>query len=167
MAKEPVQNVTAEAQSSLPAKLDMQNLSKEQVPEVLALIQKKINTIKGNLREEPLSIKVNIPGYGDVEKLADVEALIKLLAGIREKARLYNIILEEKGVSKTKHAFKEHGYSLGKWEDFLSFRINETVHRIELDKLNNVKGILETTLSEEDKFRLTMAKALSGLLDDE
>ncbi|MGL4385089.1 MAG: hypothetical protein ACRCS4_07295, partial [Flavobacterium sp.] len=128
-------------------------LTQKDVPSMLELVTKQINTLKGGLPKEASTSTANLDGFGKVSSIDTVETLIKAASVVLAKQKAYNEAAKEVLPEIFKvPPFSINGHSAAQWISDIKDRILVVANKAELEKLEKVKSTLEAHLSAEDKL---------------
>lgn len=145
---------------------DLQNLKQGDIPALLAKVDQRIKSIKGEKDEVPMKT-TSLPGFGDLEKQENVSELNKAYSMIMKKSEAYLEAAKETELDLKKYPFKESDVSAKMWLDYIKRRIKVQQNKDALTKLTTMKNTLETTLSEEEKTKRALQSVVQMLFEDD
>ncbi len=144
----------------------LSNFTQADIPSFLEKVNEKIKALtKG--KTGATVIDKPLPGFGDVSKVDDLQALISACSSVENKETFYHQSAKKylpEGIKAP--AFKINGFSANQWLDFLQERIVEVAHKKELEKLKTIKAKLEENLSQEAKLANDL-KSISSILAED
>ena len=143
--------------------VNLDSLGVEDIPEMLDLINKKINSLKG---EFPTSGNINVPFpdyklIKDINSLKDLVVIHSILSAKKEYYDKSQKVLFPKEDDFI--PFSLEGYSFEEWEDEIKRRIIEVRFKEDLERLEKAKELLERNLSAKDKLRKDLQEVASIL----
>jgi hypothetical protein len=148
--------------------LQLESLGLQDVPNLLEIVDKKINEIKKWFPKETSTKNATLLGFGKIKDLSTVELLIKASSMILGKKKAYEEAAKEVLPEYIKvPTFKLDGYTANEWLTDIKARIIEVYHKQELKKLQEVKKTLEENLSAEIKLARDLKKIAEILVDDD
>lgn len=136
----------------------------ENVPTLLEVVNKKISELKGN-REKNARITESLGQFGTVSGIKDLATLRGAYAYVTKKLEAvnsYNDVFADALGQKVEPA-KENGYTVEKWQEEILAQAMEITFATKLEKLEQTRKILMENVSKEQKFQESM-KDIMGLL---
>lgn len=156
--------------SKTPAtKMDLSSLAKmgrESIPEFLEVVSKKIQELKGQVKEDPRTTGKSLDKYGRIEDINDVETLIAAHASLGIRKEVYEKSAKHMGVSLKKYPFQAEGLPAEVWLQSIEARLSVVKHKTELERLEKIEKKLRDNLSAEDKLRKDLQDITSMLTEE-
>jgi len=140
-------------------------LTKEGVPDMLEAVKKQIGLITKGM---PKTTKTSAAPDGfpkSVAQCESVEELIKMHSFINAKDKAYTESVKELKLTPANYPSKISGHKPDVWKKDIAARLNIVKNKEKLDKLKQVKTILEANLSEKAKFQKQMGDMVDILQD--
>lgn len=168
MAKETAKQKAEKASTAVATTTEtgLTNFTQADIPKFLEQVNEKIKALtKGKVRE--VNIDKPLPGFGETNKLDDLQKLIEACSSVENKEKHYVLAGAKylpQGIKAP--AFKINGFSAAQWLEHLEERIIEVAHKKELDKLKQIKAKLEENLSQEAKLANDL-KSISSILSED
>lgn len=131
-------------------------ITKDQVLEKLVAVRERIAVIKGKEKYVYKTIHKHIPGAGKVHEIDNIKDLVIAHSKVNAEITNLNSSAKELNVNLDKSAYEYLGFSLNVWDDEIKARLVEVQDNIELSKLRKAENMLQSHLSDEDKFNLDM-----------
>lgn len=147
------------------AVITKEQITLENVPTLLEVVNKKISELKGN-REKNARITESLGQFGTVSGIKDLATLRGAYAYVTKKLEAvnsFNDVFEEALGQKVEPA-RENGYTVEKWQEEILAQAQEITFATKLEKLEATRKILMENVSKEQKFQESM-KDIMGLLD--
>lgn len=147
---------------------DLENLSQDDIPSMLAAINEKIKQLKAEGSQER-ETKVSFPDFGVLVKdVKDIDVLIKMKSILIAKEKYYLEAVKEiipKDRVKN-YNFVYAGHTVKQWTEDIKKRTIELLYAKELAKLEESRAILEENLSAKDKLKKDLQKVVEILNEE-
>jgi hypothetical protein len=120
------------------------------VPDVIVQLDKQIKEI-GNIETSSYKTNMDLPPFGNLKNVKEVETLVKAHSFISGKAARYDESVRVLNLEGTAKPFTENGYSLKEWEVDIQLQVKILTHKDRLAELKRLKKEAEQFISEEEK----------------
>ena len=147
------------------ATLDSIELTKEGVPDMLAVVKQQIKAITGDMPKSNTT-KGAPDGFPySVDACKTVEDLIKMHSFIVAKEAAYTSSAAALDLTAKNYPCKISGYSASTWIKDIKFKLGTVKNKVKLEKLTKVQDLLEKNLSEKERFKKEMGDMVDILKD--
>ena len=136
--------------------------SQADVPNMLKDVTKQLEALTGGESKKSSTDGVDLPGFGVLNDIDDVQQLIKAHSSINAKEAGFKASCKELKLSLNLKPFTVNGVEPKQWKHDISLRINAVANKVQIAKLKKIKTTLEGNLSAEAK----LAKDLADIAGD-
>jgi hypothetical protein len=139
--------------------------TQDNIPDMLIKVRGQLEELTGS-GEAPKSTKgVEVPGFGTLESITDVQELIKAWSSIKKKYEFFLEAKKDLGIKLKLKAYTCSGVSIKDWKAAIEIRIAEVANEVQIKKLQEIEKTLESNLSAQDKLSNDLAKINSDMED--
>lgn len=140
-----------------------ENVKKEDVPSLLAVVEAKIAELKSDNGKSPM-IDVDLDEHGKISEISTREGLDKAMSSVIGKfeyAKKSREIYNQANSGVKREEFKMNGYTEDQWKVALTSQERKVSFKDELLRLEKMKDLLKKHLSDADKFKSDIGDFLS------
>ena len=130
------------------------------IPDVLSTIREKIKSLN-KIETTKFKTKMNLPGFGDLQKVDKVEDLIKAFSMVEGKEIAFD--RAAKSLGQVGGKFQEQGNSVEEWKHDINLRISILNYGEELKNLKALEKEASQFLSQEDQKAMFLQKLAGSL----
>jgi len=139
--------------------------SQSDVPSMLENVTKQLEALVGNESKKSSTDGVDLPGFGILAEIEDVQQLIKAHSSINAKEAGFKASCKELKLSLKLKPFTINDVTPKQWKNDISLRINAVANKVQIAKLKKIKTTLEGNLSAEAKLAKDLAD-IAGDMDE-
>jgi hypothetical protein len=132
------------------------------VPAMLEQVTAQLESLAGDTTKKPKTENVELPGFGLLNNIEDVQQLIKAHSSINAKEAGFKASVKELKLTLKLKPFTVNGIAPDVWKKDIAARISIVANKVQIAKLKKIKATLEENLSAEAK----LANDLKAINDD-
>lgn len=139
--------------------------TQEDVPAMLEKVTEQLETLIGSKTKDSTTKGVDLPGFGCLENIDDVQQLIKAHSSVNGKEAAFKASVKELNLKLKLKPFTISNITPAQWKKEIAIRINEVANKVQIEKLKEIKATLEANLSAKDKLAKDLAKINGDLVE--